>query len=88
MNTDGVVRIVRDGLLLVLVLSAGPLAVATLTGLIVSLLQATTQMQEATLSFVPKLAAVAFALVFLGPWMLHEIVRFAQLMFAYIVKIP
>jgi flagellar biosynthetic protein FliQ len=81
MNPDAVVRILREGLLLILLLSAGPLAVATLTGLIMALLQATTSLQEQTLSFVPKLLAVAATLVVLGPWMLRETVQFTRLMF-------
>ncbi len=88
MNPDGIVRILREGLLQVLLLSAGPLAVAMLVGLVVSLLQATTQLQEQTLSFVPKLIAISLTLAILGPWMLAEAVRFTQSMFNAIALIP
>jgi len=81
MSPDGVVRILREGLLLMLLLSAVPLGVAMLTGLVISLFQATTQLQEATLSFVPKLIAVSITIALLGPWMLSESVRFVRLMF-------
>jgi flagellar biosynthetic protein FliQ len=81
MTTDAVIRILREGLLLSLVLSAGPLAAALLTGLIASILQATTSLQEQTLAFVPKLLAVSLTLAILGPWMLNESVRFTSLMF-------
>jgi flagellar biosynthetic protein FliQ len=81
MTTDAVIRILREGLLLSLVLSAGPLAAALLTGLIASVLQATTSLQEQTLAFVPKLLAVSLTLAILGPWMLNESVRFTSLMF-------
>jgi flagellar biosynthetic protein FliQ len=58
-------------------LVAGPaLAAALGVGLIVSLLQAVTQVQETTLSFLPKLLAVAGVLVLLGPWMLRELMNF------------
>ena len=81
MTTDAVIRILREGLLLSLVLSAGPLAAALLTGLIASVLQATTSLQEQTLAFVPTLLAVSLTLAILGPWMLNESVRFTSLMF-------
>lgn len=54
-----------------------PMLVAALgVGLVVSLLQAVTQVQESTLSFLPKLLAVAGVLVLLGPWMLRELIDF------------
>jgi len=59
-------------------LIAGPLLIAALvTGLIISVLQVATQLQEMTLSYVPKLAISALVLVVLGPWMLHRVTQFA-----------
>lgn len=55
------------GLMLVLILSAPPVLAALIVGLMVSLLQATTQVQEQTLTFVPKLVAVMVTLVLFGP---------------------
>lgn len=55
------------GLMLVLILSAPPVLAALVVGLMVSLLQATTQVQEQTLTFVPKLVAVMVTLVLFGP---------------------
>ena len=81
MSPDYIIRILREGLVLALLLSSGPLAVAMVTGLVISLLQATTQVQESTLSFVPKLFAVSVTLVILGPWMLEQSVRFIRLLF-------
>ena len=81
MSSDYIIRLLREGLVLALLLSSGPLAVATVTGLVISLLQATTQVQESTLSFVPKLLAVSATLVILGPWMLDQSVRFIRLLF-------
>jgi len=72
MSGDVILRIMREGLLLVLLLSAGPMLVAMLVGFIVSLFQATTQIQEQTLSYVPKLVAVFVSLAILGPWMLTQ----------------
>lgn len=58
---------------------AGPILVVSLVmGFIISLLQSVTQVQEMTLTFVPKLVAVALILLFLGNWMMHETVTFTQ----------
>jgi flagellar biosynthetic protein FliQ len=57
---------------------AGPvLAAALVTGLLISVLQVATQLQEMTLSYVPKLLVSATVLIFLGPWMVHRITQFA-----------
>jgi len=67
----------RDALL-VGVQVAGPMLVLGLVaGLTVSVLQAVTQIQEATLSFIPKILAVALALLLFMPWMLQKLVRFS-----------
>ena len=59
-------------------LVAGPvLVVALAIGLVVSVFQVATQLQEMTLSYVPKLVGSALVLVMLGPWMLHQITQFA-----------
>ena len=87
MTTEMVIRIMREALLLVLLLSAGPMLSGMLVGLVVSILQATTQIQEQTLSFVPKLVAVFTTIALLGPWMLLQIVRFTRLLFESIAMI-
>lgn len=79
MDTETIVSILRQGLYLVLMVSALPMAAALVTGLIISILQATTQIQEQTLSYVPKIVAVSLSLAILGPWMLKEVVQFAQM---------
>lgn len=57
---------------------AGPLLLAALvTGVVISVLQVATQLQEMTLSYVPKLIVSALVLVLLGPWMLHRVTQFA-----------
>jgi flagellar biosynthetic protein FliQ len=66
-------------------LIAGPvLAAALIVGLLVSVLQVATQLQEMTLSYVPKLIASALVLVALGPWMLHRLTGFALQVMAVI----
>ena len=87
MSTDAILRILREGLLLILVISAPPMLAGMLTGLVVSLLQATTQIQEQTLSFVPKLLAIFLTLAIAGPWMLMQTMRFAAALFDSIALI-
>jgi flagellar biosynthetic protein FliQ len=59
-------------------LVAGPvLLVALAVGLLISVLQVATQLQEMTLSYVPKLLAAVFVLIALGPWMIHQVTEFA-----------
>jgi flagellar biosynthetic protein FliQ len=60
----------------------GPLLLVGLTiGLLVSIFQAVTQIQEQSLSFIPKIIGVAVLLVVLGPWMLHQLVSYTQNLF-------
>ena len=57
---------------------AGPVLLATLVvGLLISIFQVTTQLQEITLSYVPKILVTAFLLIVLGPWMLNRLANFA-----------
>jgi flagellar biosynthesis protein FliQ len=73
-----IIRIVREALLLVLLISAAPMLASMLVGFVVSVFQATTQIQEQTLSYVPKLVAVFLTLAIMGPWMLAQTLRFAK----------
>ena len=87
MDGDAILRLLREGLLLVLMVSAVPMLVAMAVGLTTSLLQATTQIQDQTIGFVPKLIAVFAALALAGPWMLWQVVRFAAAVFETIAII-
>lgn len=71
------IAISQQSLYLCLLLTAAPVGLALIVGLIISLIQATTQLQEQTLTFVPKLVAVGFILVLAGPWMLSKLVNFS-----------
>lgn len=67
---------------------AGPvLAAALVTGLLISVFQVATQLQEMTLSYVPKLLVSGLVLVLLGPWMIHSITRFAVEMIALVPQL-
>ena len=87
MDPDSVVRILREGLLLIVLISAPPMFVSLIVGLVVSVLQATTQVQEQTLSFVPKLLAIFLTLAVMGPWMLAQAVQFADALFGAIAEV-
>jgi flagellar biosynthetic protein FliQ len=77
MSPEAITRILREALMLVLLLSAGPMLASMLIGLVVSILQATTQVQEQTLSYVPKLTGVFLTIALLGPWIMAQTVKFA-----------
>lgn len=71
----------NEALILILVLSAPPLLISLAVGLLISLFQATTQIQEQTLTFVPKIAAVFLTLALTGYWMLSQMIRFTHQLF-------
>mgnify|MGYP001497739796 CR=1 FL=1 len=82
MTIDALVELLQLALYLALVLSALPLAVSLLTGIFVSLLQNVLQIQESTLSFAPKMAAVGISLFILGPMMGRELAEFTRQLLA------
>lgn len=76
MSEAFVVQLGRDALWTVLLVSAPMLGLGLLVGLVVSIFQATTQIQEQTLAFIPKIIAVLVAIVVFGPWMLGVLLDF------------
>jgi flagellar biosynthetic protein FliQ len=86
-TADLLVRLAREGLFLALLLSAPVVLAAMIVGLFVSLVQATTQIQEQTLSFAPKVVAVMLALAITGPWIGAQLVRFTTALFDVIPRI-
>lgn len=74
--TEYFVAIAKQALFLALILTGPPVLIAMLVGLTISILQATTQIQEQTLTFVPKLFAIVATLALAGPWMLTQLVAF------------
>ncbi|BDZ39201.1 flagellar biosynthesis protein FliQ [Microbacterium suwonense] len=81
MSPEAVLDIGTQGLLVAAKLAAPLLITALVVGFAISLLQSITQVQEVTLSFVPKIAAVGIALLIAGNWMISEIVQFTHTMF-------
>jgi type III secretion protein S len=87
MTVADISRMTGDALLLVLVLSLPPILVATVVGVLVSLVQAITQIQEQTLSFAIKLICVSLVILGTGSWLGGELFRFTQRMFRTIGSI-
>ena len=81
MTTEQGVDLVRESLVLMLFLSAPILLAALVVGLLIGVLQAATQIQEQTLTFVPKMLAMGAIAVLVTPWLLQKILDFSQRMF-------
>ncbi|MBS4539860.1 flagellar biosynthesis protein FliQ [Clostridium sp. D2Q-11] len=86
MSQGDVIKLAQDAMFSILILSAPMLGFGLLVGLLVSIFQATTQIQEATLAFVPKIIAVLVAFIVFGPWILTYIVEFTEDLFMNINK--
>jgi len=78
LTQEYVIHLAREALSLALLLSAPALGFGLVVGLVISVLQATTQIQEQTLTFVPKIAAMAVAAAVFIPWISERIVEYAQ----------
>ena len=84
MDASYAVYIIRAGVLQVLLMAAPILGIGMGVGLVVAIFQATTSIQDQTLSFIPKIAAILFAVVLFGPWMIQTLLRFTQSLFEQI----
>jgi flagellar biosynthetic protein FliQ len=87
MTPQSVVTIGQQALYVMLMLSAPLLLTALVVGLVVSILQAATQINEMTLSFIPKLVAMVAALVIAGPWMITYYVDYVKRLFESIPSV-
>jgi flagellar biosynthesis protein FliQ len=86
MTPEAVIDLTRQALWATLVLVGPVLLVGAVAGLLTSILQAVTQIQEQTLSFIPKVAASILVLVALGPWMLRYMIEFTQTLILSMVQ--
>jgi flagellar biosynthetic protein FliQ len=84
MTPETVTTIGQQALWVTMMIAAPLLGSALAVGLIVGMIQAATQINEMTLSFIPKLAVLVMALVLAGPWMLAVIVNYTQQLMAQI----
>jgi flagellar biosynthesis protein FliQ len=87
MNDTDLAALLRDAMLVMLKLGGPPLMVALVVGLVISLVQAITQIHEVTISFVPKVLAIGMTLLLMGPFMLSTLSSYAHLLFDRIITI-
>jgi len=84
MTPQTVMELGRQALEITLLVSAPLLLAALITGLIISIFQAATQINESTLSFVPRLVAMFITMIVAGPWMLEVMIEYIRRLFASI----
>lgn len=87
MFEDAILSIANEAVLTVLLVSAPVLGATLLIGLLISILQATTQIQEMTLVFVPKIIIALLMIILLGPWMLNILTSFTYRLYASIPQL-
>ncbi len=78
MNADAVIDLSQQALYVIIMLAAPMLVSALLIGLLIGMFQAATQINEMTLSFIPKLLVLAISIMIAGPWMLDLILGYTQ----------
>jgi len=81
MSQDVVVSLVQQALFTIIIVAAPPLLIGVVVGVLVSIFQAVTSIQEPTLAFVPKILAVLLAIMFFGPFMLSTLRDFITNLF-------
>ena len=84
MNQADVIAIIKEAVTTILLVSAPMLGVALVVGVIISILQATTQINEQSVVFVAKIVAMLLSLILFGPWMLNTLLDFTKRLFDYI----
>jgi flagellar biosynthetic protein FliQ len=83
-NQDTVVNLASQGMSVALKIAGPLLLVALIIGLVISVFQAVTQIQEQSLSLIPKIVGVAVVMVVLGPWMLGQLVSYTSALYTAI----
>jgi flagellar biosynthetic protein FliQ len=87
MTLGTAIQLIREGVLQILIISGPILLIGMGVGLIIAILQATTSIQEQTLTFVPKIAAILLSLVLFGRWLLESMVQYTKRLFEMISHI-
>ncbi|MBN2160586.1 MAG: flagellar biosynthesis protein FliQ [Spirochaetes bacterium] len=82
-----IVSMMRDSLMTILMVSAPMLGIGMFVGLIISIFQTTTSIQEQTLTFVPKIVAIFLVMMIFGTWMIRTLVNYANHIFMMIEKL-
>ena len=78
MNQDTVINLATQAMMLALKIAGPVLLLGLIIGLLVSIFQAVTSIQEQSLSFIPKILAIAAVLVIAGPWMLNQVISYTN----------
>ena len=81
MTVEQATDLLRDAMLMTLIIIGPILVIGMLVGLVISLVQAVTQIQEQTLAFVPKIFAMGAAMVFIMPWMFQRLLEYTHQLF-------
>jgi flagellar biosynthetic protein FliQ len=84
MNQDFAIQVIQQGITLTLMVSLPVVGVGLLVGFIISLFQAVTQIQEQTLTFVPKVVAVLLTIAFTSPWIITMVIDFTTTLWSNI----
>ncbi len=79
-----IIHVIQDGVYTILIVSAPMLVIGLVVGLLISIMQATTQIHEQTLAFVPKIVAIFVALIIFGGFMLTNLTEFMRRIFSYV----
>ncbi|HCR43524.1 MAG TPA: flagellar biosynthetic protein FliQ [Ruminococcaceae bacterium] len=87
MTSSQIIQTVQSAVYVALKISAPVLLISLLVGLVIAILQAATQIHEQTVTFLPKLVAIAAVFIIAGPWMLESLSDFTKYIFSMIVKI-
>ncbi|MGH2858229.1 MAG: flagellar biosynthesis protein FliQ [Solirubrobacteraceae bacterium] len=87
MNQDTVVSLATQAMTLAIEVAGPMMLVGLVIGLVVSIFQAVTSIQEQSLSFIPKIIGLAALIVILGPWMLDQLVNYAENLYTSIPQL-
>ncbi|TSB46423.1 flagellar biosynthesis protein FliQ [Alkalicoccobacillus porphyridii] len=86
MSQEFVISVAGNSVWTVLLVAGPLLVIALVLGLLVSIFQATTQIQEQTLAFIPKIVGVLLALIIFGPWMLGQLTNFTYQLYSNLYR--
>ncbi|MEG0894261.1 MAG: flagellar biosynthesis protein FliQ [Oscillospiraceae bacterium] len=87
MNISEVMDVFHQAMLVVVKVAAPVLLISIVVGLVIAVFQAVTQIHEQTLTFVPKLLAIALVLLLLGPWMIEQTLDFMRYIFDVMLRL-
>lgn len=87
MDSGQIIEIVKQSILTIIIVASPVLLVSMIVGLVVSIFQATTSIQDQTLTFVPKILAIFAALIIFGPWMLDTLIDRTSWMLGLIAEV-